>query len=205
MINAELLPAESKQRLIDGNKRYIENKLADKKLCIDRRTELKEQGQSPFAVIVGCSDSRVPPEIVFDQALGDLFVVRVAGNVVDAVASASVEFAVGHLKSPLVVVLGHEMCGAVRAAVDTCCTPLDNSGESNMATLLSLIHPSVQKAQNEGVKDDSLYEVSADKNVETVVAKLMDNSALRPLVEEGKVAIVGAKYLLKSGEVVFFD
>ncbi|QGG48593.1 carbonic anhydrase [Heliorestis convoluta] len=198
-------PEESKQRLVEGNKRYVENQLASKNIGEERRKELNEQGQAPFAIIVGCSDSRVPPEIVFDQALGDLFIVRMAGNVVDAVAMASVEYAVEHLQSPLVVVLGHEKCGAVRAAVDTCCTAGESLGDSNMAKLLSLIHPSVQKAQNEGYEETLLYEAATDKNVEAVVEKLMNNETLRPLVEQGKISIVGAKYLLQSGEVVFFE
>ncbi|QGG48308.1 carbonic anhydrase [Heliorestis convoluta] len=206
-INAEaaLTPEESKKRLIEGNKRYIEHKLTDKDVSKDQRVQLKEQGQQPFAVIVGCSDSRVPPEIIFDQALGDLFVIRVAGNVADAVAMASVEYAVEHLHSPLIVVLGHENCGAVIAAVDSCCEAIENPEASPMTTLLSLIQPSVQKAQSEGVQEDLLYEASINKNIETVVGKLLNNTTLRPFVDQGKVEIVGAKYLLETGEVRFFD
>ena len=107
----------AKQLLIEGNARFISGKTLSKDLSSTRRIDLMKNGQHPFAVIVSCSDSRVPPELLLDQALGDLFVIRVAGNVITPVELGSVEYAVEHLKAPLVVVLGHEGCGAVTAAV----------------------------------------------------------------------------------------
>ncbi|KAB2954668.1 carbonic anhydrase [Heliorestis acidaminivorans] len=192
------------QQLLEGNKRYIEQKLAGKEINQEYRQVLKEEGQKPFAVIVGCSDSRVPPELIFDQAFGDLFVVRVAGNVIDAVAMASVEYAVEQLHSPLVVVLGHESCGAVKAAVDNCCDAIDNPNDSNMNKLLSLIQPSVQEVKKEATQDAPLYEAVTDKNVAIMVEKIKQNPQLSTLINQGKLSIVGAKYHLESGEVDFF-
>lgn len=110
-------PEEAQKLLMEGNERFRTGQPLSKDLSLSKRSELMEKGQHPFAVIVSCSDSRVPPELLFDQALGDLFIIRIAGNIITPPELGSVEYAVEHLNTPLVVVLGHENCGAVTAAV----------------------------------------------------------------------------------------
>lgn len=187
--------AEAKQLLIDGNNRFISGNLATKDLSSARREDLKKNGQKPFAVIVSCSDSRVPPELLFDQALGDLFVVRVAGNVADPVAVGSVEYAVEHLGSPLIVVMGHEKCGAVKATVD------GGEAPGSIGSIVAKIKPSVDKVRATGVTGDELAEKSADENVKAVMADLEKSPIIKHLVEQGKVTIVGAKYHIGGGKV----
>ena len=181
--------------LVEGNSRFISGTLAYKDLGGKRRNDLVKNGQHPFAVVVSCSDSRVPPEEIFDQALGDLFVVRVAGNVVGPIETGSVEYAVEHLKAPLIVVLGHEQCGAVTAAV--------KGGEvpGSIGAIVEKIKPSVEKAQASGVNADELVEKSAELNVESSVAELEKSHIIKEFVESGKVKIIGAKYHLGSGSV----
>ena len=130
------------EKLVEGNKRYFLLKQSHPNQGIERRKEVKN-GQKPFAVIVGCSDSRIPPEIIFDQGLGDLFVIRVAGNIVDDVALGSIEYAASHLGSQLVVVLGHSKCGAVTATVQ--------GGEvhGHIGSIVKAIAPAVERAKAE--------------------------------------------------------
>ncbi len=189
--------AEAKQLLVDGNNRFKSGKPADKDLGNTRREELASKGQKPFAVIVTCSDSRVPPELIFDQALGDLFVIRVAGNVVDPVAVGSVEYAVEHLNSPLVVVMGHENCGAVKATVDR------GENPGSIGSIVTKIEPSVEKARSAGATGKDLYEKSADENIKAVIAELDKSPVVEHLKESGKLTVLGAKYMLASGEVVY--
>ncbi len=144
-----------------------------------------------------CSDSRVPPELIFDQALGDLFVVRLAGNVVDPVAIGSVEYAVEHLCTPLVVVMGHEQCGAVKAAVDGGKVP------GSIGAIVQKIQPSVEKVQAAGTVGADLYEQTVDENVRAVIAELKGSPVIEHLLHAGQLTIVGAKYHLSSGEVDF--
>ena len=134
---------EALQKLIDGNKRFVTGQFALKDLGDARREELVK-GQKPFAVILTCSDSRVPPEHIFDQGLGDIFVVRNAGNVVDPVTLGSIEYAVEHLLAPLVVVLGHDYCGAVKAAVD------GGEAPGSIGAIIAKLLPSVEKAKATG-------------------------------------------------------
>src|SRR6516165_380132 len=127
-------PEEALKRLKEGNSRFVADMLAERNLGRNRRAELAK-GQAPFAIILGCADSRVAPELLFDQGLGDLFVVRVAGNVTDPAILGSIEYAVEHLKAPLIVVVGHEKCGAVDAAL--------SGGElhGNIAKLIKEVQP----------------------------------------------------------------
>ncbi|NOX89613.1 MAG: carbonic anhydrase [Calditrichaeota bacterium] len=131
--------AEALQKLIEGNRRYLEGRQLHPRQTIDRRRELIG-GQQPFAAILGCSDSRVPPELIFDQGLGDLFVVRVAGNIIDDAVLGSVEFAVDKLQTPLVLVLGHTQCGAVEAAV------AGGKAKGSVTKIVRAIQPAVEKA-----------------------------------------------------------
>jgi carbonic anhydrase len=177
-----------------GNARYVSGDTSEIDTSVDKRKSLSE-GQEPFAVIVGCSDSRVPPELLFDQGLGDIFVVRVAGNVVDPVVLGSVEYAVEHLHSPLVVVMGHQGCGAVKAAVDGGEQPGD------IGSIIALIEPSVQKAQAEGVTGDAEVEKVTELNVQSSMAAINASPVVSHLVHDGKLKVVGAEYQLVSGVV----
>ncbi|HEY5999724.1 MAG TPA: carbonic anhydrase [bacterium] len=183
---------EALARLMDGNRRFVEMKLAHPEQDVACRTTLAK-GQQPFAVILGCSDSRVPPEVIFDQGLGDLFVVRVAGNVADDIGIASMEYAVEHLGSRLIVVLGHERCGAVTAAV--------KGGElpGHLPALMAALKPAVEKAR--GGEGDAV-EAAVAANVAATVALLRESKPiLAEMVEKGEIRIVGARYDLDSGEV----
>lgn len=185
---------EAKRLLIDGNVRFNTGNLLNKDLGTERREELTK-GQKPFAIILSCSDSRVPPELIFDQALGDLFVVRVAGNVLDPITLGSVEYAVEHLRSPYLLVLGHEKCGAVTAAVKGGETPGD------IGSIVEKIEPAVSKAKTSGSTGDQLIEKSIDLNVDNVIAELDKSSIIKEAIESGKLAVEGAKYHLDSGKV----
>ncbi|SNB46080.1 carbonic anhydrase [Geobacter sp. DSM 9736] len=190
---------EALQRLMEGNKRYIENQMTGQKLCDLKARESLAKGQQPYAIVLSCSDSRVPPEIIFDKGLGELFVVRVAGNVPDPVVLGSIEYAAEHLNSPLIVVLGHERCGAVTAAVDAKGKPEGNIGE-----IVKKIAPAVKQAKKEaaGRSKSEMVETAIDDNVVLVAESLTKQSAvLKQLVKEGKVKIVGAKYDLDDGKV----
>ena len=191
--------ADAKKLLVDGNERFISGKLANKDLGQTRRDELLK-GQKPFVAIVSCSDSRVPPELLFDQGLGDIFIIRDAGNIVDPVSMGSVEYAVEHVKVPLVVVLGHEKCGAVTATV--------GGGEApgSIGSIVETIKPSVEKAKAAGsTSQEDLIEKSADENVKAVVAEIEKSPVVKEAIEHGHVSVVGAKYHLGTGKVEWLD
>ena len=189
-------PDEALARLNAGNERFAHTQPALPKSFAARRVEIVG-GQHPFAVILGCSDSRVPPEIVFDEGLGDLFVVRTAGNVANSDNIASIEYAVKHLGSALIVVLGHERCGAVDAAVH------DVQEKGSLPKLLKAIRPAVLKAEKQ---KGNLLENAVRQNVLDVVNRLnTDQPILAPLVKSGSIRIVGAYYNLETGAVRFFD
>ena len=191
--------ADAKKLLVEGNERFISGKLANKDLGQARRDELLK-GQKPYVAIVSCSDSRVPPEILFDQGLGDIFVIRDAGNIVDPVSLGSVEYAVEHVKVPLVVVLGHEKCGAVTATV--------GGGEApgSIGSIVETIKPSVEKAKAAGTtSQEELIEKSADENVKAVVAEIEKSPIVKEALEHGHTSVVGAKYDLDTGKVEWID
>ncbi|TWJ19412.1 carbonic anhydrase [Geobacter argillaceus] len=190
---------EALQKLLEGNKRYVEQQMTGQKLSDAHTRETLATSQHPYAIILSCSDSRVPPEIVFDKGLGEVFVVRVAGNVPDPVVLGSVEYAAEHLGSPLVVVLGHERCGAVTAAVEAKGKP-----EGNLGAIIKTIAPAVKQARTEykGADKAALVETAIDDNVKLVAANLTKQSSLlKHLVKEGKLKIVAAKYDLDDGQV----
>ena len=183
---------EALARLVAGNMRFIEMKLAHPDQDAGCRTNLSK-GQQPFAVILGCSDSRVPPEVIFDQGLGDLFVVRVAGNVADDIGIASIEYAVEHLGSRLIVVLGHERCGAVTAAVIGGVLP------GHLPVLMTALKPAVDKSKGAAgdVVDNAIL-----SNVELTTAQLRESKPLlAEMVEKGEIKILGARYDLDTGAV----
>ncbi|HUS76281.1 MAG TPA: carbonic anhydrase [Methanothrix sp.] len=186
------------QNLMEGNARYASGNASHPDQSVERRSELIA-GQHPFAVIVGCSDSRVPPEVIFDQGLGDIFVIRTAGQVLDDVAIGSIEYAVEHLAVPLVVVLGHDSCGAVTAAV------MGGEAEGHLDSIVNFIEPAVDDAREMGNASDLLNN-SIDNNVYNIVDELKDSQPiLSEKVENGELLIVGARYHLDSGEVETFE
>ena len=169
-----------------------------------RRGELVE-GQNPFAVILGCSDSRVPAEIVFDQGLGDLFVIRVAGNVVASSQIGSVEFAVDAFGTRLVVVVGHSCCGAIVATIDDLRRPSDDPSP-NLRSIVDRIRPAVEGCLRDGGSEDDLVGRAVRANIRASADQLRRGSEiLRAKVEAGEVLVVGAEYALESGVVEFFD
>ena len=184
---------EALKLLQAGNQRYVDGKLnsvtADE--LARRRTELA-QGQKPFAIIVCCSDSRVGPEIVFDQELGNIFVVRTAGEVLDAAGIGSIEYAVAHLGSPLLLVLGHEKCGAVAAAV------ADAKEPGHIASIIKAIRPAVKGTK--GMKGDPL-DNAIRANVQDIVAHLKKSKpVLANQVNAGKLRVIGATVSLSTGK-----
>lgn len=180
--------------LEEGNARYTGGKTTHPHGDAASR-EAVAQAQHPFAIVLGCSDSRVPPEVLFDQGVGDLFVVRTAGNVVDDVVLGSIEYAAEHLGSALVVVLGHERCGAVKA------TAAGGEAPGHLPSLVKAIQPSVDKAK--GMQGD-LVENAVDLNVQAMAKEIETSQPiLAKLVEEGKVKVIGGKYDLDTGKVEF--
>lgn len=191
----------SLERLIDGNQRFVGAQMAACKASAPTIREMLAKGQKPFAIVLSCSDSRVPPELVFDQGLGEIFVIRVAGNVPDPIVLGSIEYAAEHLGSPLVVVLGHERCGAVTAAVDAPAAP-----EGNIGAIIKAIAPAVKQAKKDLPKAEKaeLVQAAVTDNVASVVTALPAQSkVLANMVKEGKLSIVGATYDLDDGKVTF--
>ena len=179
-----MLPQDAVKRLIEGNERFVNDLTKSPNRTSYRREEVKGK-QNPFAVILGCSDSRVPPEIIFDQGLGDLFVVRVAGNVIDFVQKESIDFAIQVLGTSLIMVLGHESCGAVGAVYQ-------NKG-SDFRGLEKLIKPSIQGAKN--------LKEAVCMNIDKTCKVLKESSSLKNLLGLNKVKVVGAYYRLQTGRV----
>ncbi len=196
---AEISPKQAKEMLVDGNKRFVESKQIAQDLGESRRTVLAKEGQRPFATILSCADSRVPPELVFNQGLGDLFVLRVAGNVLVPVITGSIEFSQS-LEVPLIVVMGHNHCGAVQATVEGA------EVGKNIAAIAKIIVPAMDavKAGKSAHGKEQLQEAVTSENVELMVAELKKNPELKPRIEAGKLEIIGAKYILETGEVEFF-
>ena len=193
-------------RLQEGNRRFASNvRGSDAFLSHTRRAELTA-GQEPFAIILGCSDSRVPAEIVFDQGLGDLFVIRVAGNIVAPSQVGSVEFAAARYGTRLVVVLGHSQCGAILATIEELVNPTNQS--RNLSSIVDRVRPSVEGLLTAGRAPDpeSLVRDAVRANIRASVDHLRRGSEiLEGLIREDGVLVVGAEYSLESGVVEFFD
>lgn len=176
-------------KLQEGNARYTAAKVTDGKPTAARRSETA-QSQHPFAIIVGCADSRIPPEIIFDQNIGDLFVVRTAGNLVNDHALGSIEYAVEHLGSRLIVVLGHERCGAVKAAMATDTAP------GHVDSLVKEIQPAVKAAKG---KAGDATDVTVAENARLVAAKIGAEAKLGTLAKD--VRVVYGVYDLDTGKI----
>ncbi len=187
--------AEVWDSLMAGNRRFVAGKPQTRDLVSLRHT--LTSGQSPKAIILSCSDSRVGPELIFDQSLGDIFVVRTAGNIADAVALGSIEYAVDHLHSPLLIVLGHQKCGAVSAACSG-----DKMPSSNLDAIVERINPAVTQARTYAKADD-LIESAIKENVHQSAKDVLANSQIiRDAVKAGKLSVIEAEYELDSGRVV---
>ena len=198
---ADLTPDEALKLLEEGNQAFLDGKLPDPDLSAERRLELAK-GQAPFVAYVTCSDSRVPPELLFGRGLGELFIIRNAGNTLDTVAKGSVEYAVGPLRVPLVVVMGHESCGAVKAAMQV--VEENATFPGVIGQMIEPIIPAVLEAR--GAEGDAT-ENAVKQNVRRQVKGLREASD--PLMLEpqsdGRLKVVGAYYNLESGAVDFFD
>jgi carbonic anhydrase len=203
-----MIPArEALDRLRDGNRRFaLSRSESNASLTHDRRAEVAA-GQQPFAIILGCSDSRVPAEIVFDQGLGDLFVIRVAGNIVAPSQVGSVEFAASRYASRLVVVLGHSQCGAILATLDELRKPTADQSP-NLRSIVDRVRPSVEALLATDLRHDdiALVEQAVRANIRASVDHLRHGSqVLEQLIQEEGLVVVGAEYSLETGEVDFFD
>jgi len=203
-----MIPAhEALGRLREGNRRFLAGvRHADTTLSQSRLAGMAEE-QKPFAIILGCADSRVPAEIVFDQGLGDLFVIRVAGNIVARSQVGSVEFAAERFSTRLVVVLGHSQCGAILATLEELRRPTESQSH-NLQSIVDRVRPSVERLLNTGQHhdEDTLVGLAVRANVEASVHHLRHGSEiLEDLIRNEGLRIVGAEYSLETGEVEFHE
>jgi carbonic anhydrase len=203
-----MIPArEALERLRDGNRRFVAGTtLHDGRASHERRAELVG-GQSPFAIVLGCSDSRVPAELVFDQGLGDLFVIRVAGNIVAPSLVGSVEFAAERFGTRLVVVLGHSQCGAILATIEELRRP-SGASSRNLRSIVDRVRPAVVSLLGADPErdDDALVRKAVRANVRASAGHLRYGSdVLESLIQHQGLLVVGAEYSLETGAVDFFD
>src|SRR5208337_394952 len=185
--------AQALQALLDGNRRFVVGKLEHPNQTPEVRADVAK-GQHPFASVLACSDSRTPPEIIFDRGLGDLFVVRVAGNVADQVVIESLDYSVKHLGVRLVMVLGHRRCGAVIAAVEG----HEGTADQDVGPMLRELRPAV--AASKGMAGDPV-ENAVRENVELVMKNLATSAELSAMVKSGELKIVGGVYDLDTGMI----
>ena len=194
------------ERLREGNLRFTNNVNGTDALVESKRASLVKP-QEPFAIILGCSDSRVPAEIVFDQGLGDLFVIRVAGNIVAPSQVGSVEFAAARFGTRLVVVLGHSQCGAIQATLEELRRPSENQSR-NLRAIVDRVRPSVESLLETDLRDDlpALAKQAVRVNIRASADHLRHGSELlEQLIQKAGLIVVGAEYSLETGVVDFFD
>lgn len=193
----DLTADEALQRLVEGNERFLRGEATPTQFCPERAADLAKS-QRPFATILGCADSRVPPEIVFDAGKGELFVIRVAGNVCTAGVAGSVQYAGAHLQTPLFVVMGHEGCGAVAAALAA-----KHEGKqfrSRIQVLLESIMPGLTEP-DESLPEDRQLSRAVEENVRWTIRQIVESPEGRARVAEGRMKIVGAVYEIETGRV----
>jgi len=198
---------EALERLLEGNRRFVSDVRSRDTLTSQMRRREVAAGQEPFAIILGCSDSRVPAEIVFDQGLGDLFVIRVAGNIVAPSQVGSVEFAAGRFGTRLVVVLGHSKCGAILATVEELGRPSEGQSR-NLRSIVDRIRPSVEPLMGTdlGRHPDALVQQAVRANIRVSANHLRHGSeVLEELIRKDGLLVIGAEYSLETGVVDFFD
>lgn len=198
--------AEALQRLVAGNERFVGDHFGGTAATGRSRREELVAGQEPFAIILGCADSRVPAEIVFDQGLGDLFVIRVAGNIVAPSQIGSVEFAAELFGTRLVVVLGHSGCGAVAATLEESQRPTEMRSP-NLRAIVDRVRPAVEPLLTDGVEraPEDLFREAVRANVRASVEQLRHGSEILEHLMDAGLTIVGATYSLETGTVDFFD
>jgi len=198
---------EALERLRQGNLRFTSDFSIQSGQTAQQRRASVLEGQRPFAIILGCSDSRVPAEIVFDQGLGDLFVIRVAGNIVAPSQVGSVEFAAERFGTRLVVVLGHSMCGAILATIEEMGRAEDVKS-ANLRSIVDRVRPAVEPLLKTDLRHDhdALVHEAVRANIRISAANLRNGSRiLEQLIENEGLVVVGAEYSLETGEVDFFD
>lgn len=206
-MSINVTPNEALLRLKDGNRRFVQGvKSLDTLVSHRQREELAENGQRPFAIVLGCSDSRAPAELVFDVGLGDLFVVRLAGNSISPMGLGSIEFAATNFGTPLCIVLGHTKCGAVAATADAVIHK-KRAPTDHIQDIMLEIEPSVRMAIAAGSNADrTLVEEATKLNVARNVSRITERSkVLADLVDSGKFRIIGGIYNLHTGAVDFID
>jgi carbonic anhydrase len=200
--DTKLKPEEAIQRLKDGNERFTAGKSSHPNITVERREETSKSGQQPFATVVACSDSRLPVEILFDQGIGDLFVIRVAGNVCNVDEIGSAEYGTDHLATPALVVLGHTRCGAVTAVTQGA------ELHGNIRPLVQNIFTAVETAKKNHpcAKGVELLTAAIEANVRQSISDIIENSSIvRELVQENKLKIVGAVYDIEAGRVKWLE
>lgn len=198
-----LAPSKAFELIQEGNKRYVEGKATHPHQDAVRRVELAK-GQNPHTIVLSCADSRTTPEIVMDQGQGDLFDVRVAGNVLGAASVASIEYAVEHLGTRFIVIMGHTSCGAVKAALSVAET--ESAGSPDLDTLLSGIRPNLKGAGRSIAAVDPTVKEPVKNHISAVKMQLLSRSKIiRKAVESGKVSVVPAIYNLDTGKVEYWD
>jgi carbonic anhydrase len=198
---------EALERLREGNRRFVSDLRSRDTLTGQTRRNELAAGQEPFAIILGCSDSRVPAEIVFDQGLGDLFVIRVAGNIVASSQVGSVEFAAARFGTRLVVVLGHSQCGVVLATLEELQRPTDRQSR-HLHSIVDRVRPSVEALLATDLRHapDALVRLAVRANIRVSANHLRHGSeVLEQLVQKDGLVVVGAEYSLETGLVDFFD
>jgi len=201
-----MIPArEALRRLREGNRRFVAEVGGHETLTNEARRRRLTDGQEPFAIILGCSDSRVPAEMVFDQGLGDLFVIRVAGNIVAPSQVGSVEFAAERFGTRLVVVLGHSKCGAILSTLEELGRPSKDQSR-NLRSIVDRIRPSIEGLPGRGLDADALVREAVRANIRVSASHLRHGSeVLEQLIQDNGLLIVGAEYSLDTGVVEFFD
>ena len=198
---------EALERLKDGNRRFASGLRSVESLSSHTRRADLANGQEPFAIILGCSDARVPAEIIFDSGLGDLFVIRVAGNIVSPSQVGSVEFAAERMGTRLVVVLGHTQCGAIQATIEALEKP-DSNASRNLLSIVDRVRPSVEGLFATELRNDrdALSRAAVRANIRASADHLRHGSrVLEQLIQEQGLLVVGAEYSLDTGVVDFFD
>jgi carbonic anhydrase len=190
---------EAMRRLIEGNNRFIQGRVRFPTVCKETLADLA-RGQKPYATILGCSDSRVPPELIFDADLGELFIIRVAGNVISPEVMGSMQYAGAHLHTPLFVVLGHEGCGAVRAAVDSKLDSVEQ--QSRIQVLVNNILPGLPEFDPQAAPQERLT-LAIEANVRWSMHQLLETPEGKRAVQEERAKLVGAVYEIASGGVRF--
>ncbi len=190
-----MTPKEALDRLMQGNERYVADKSLHPNRSLERREELASN-QSPYAIIVGCSDSRAPPAIIFDEGLGDLFIVRVAGNVIGPIELESIEYSAFHLKSVLILILGHKNCGAVLAVVD--------NETKDIKTIAKLIEPAVKEAKKSH-DDHTLLEAAIKLNALRMKELVQKDPKIGQLIGKGKIEVQAAYYNITTGTVEILE